>query len=654
MKENAEITRLRALPLCFGILMAAIFAWITPWSNVVRQNSPLGGSHFPVASLGFLLVTSILWNKILCKFLPRCRLYAEELLYLWLSVTVSVTLSYTGFARTFLLNISWHPEGLKKDLISGRLIFANDQMSKSILYGVQGGERMSLTELVAVIPWNDWLPTLLVWMSFMISVVIVLVGLASVFAHQWTENEKMSLPLFYIPKVFSEEAERSSLIGSMKNAFFITGLMVPMLIHTVNGLSTYIPNIPQIPTLFLAQPYIPQEGILKGFAKLKIYIYPAFIGFAYLVPRQISISVWFFFLLSFLIPGILSLFGVSIPDIALGTTFGPGAARVEEMQMVGAYGVCALFIIWLAKDHLRSIIFDPSYLPRDVPYSGLIRPRAGLTFFVIGCVLTTVWLVSFGVDLAVAVPFIAVCFMLQIVVAKMICQGGLPYFTLPVAPSDGFLAFTPTHILSSVSIYVGAMVQKVTFIDVRETLIPTLIHASSMTKNLISERKRFLIGIVTTIFVSLIVSLLCMLIIYYRYGALSLPDTWAIETIATTHDRAYSLINHPESPKFRVFIYVFIGALVMVMLIWGYHRFIWWPFHPMGYLMMYNSATHIIWFSFFAGWLCNRLVFHYGGLKTYTSVKWFFIGLIVGDVIMALLWIVTGCFAQVTYHVFPS
>jgi hypothetical protein len=81
------------------------------------------------------------------------------------------------------------------------------------------------------------------------------------------------------------------LLRSLKNAFFIAGLGVPVFIHTINGLATYFPTIPQIPTFLLAQPYIPQEGLLRSFAKLKIYIYPAFIGFAYIAPRQISLSV---------------------------------------------------------------------------------------------------------------------------------------------------------------------------------------------------------------------------------------------------------------------------------------------------------------------------------------------------------------------------
>jgi hypothetical protein len=576
------------------------------------------------------------------------------MLYIWIVGTIAATLAYTGFARTFILNIAWHPEAVRKIFNLGRIFPEGEQLTKAVLQGIPGGDRLSILSVIGAIPWHDWMPTLLAWFVFIALVMVTLLGMASVFSHQWIENERMALPLLHIPRAFSEESEKSSIFKSIGNAFFVTGVMIPVLIHTVNGLAAYFPNIPQIPTLFLAQPYIPQEGILKGFAKLKIYIYPAFVGFAYMAPRQISLSVWFFFLLGFLIPGLLGLFGVAIPSIALGTTFGPGVAKIEETQMIGAYAVCALFILWLSRRHIRSLIFDRTYLARDGEYAALVHPRTGLLLLAVGYFATAVWLMMVGMGTAAVLPFLAVCFMLQLVVAKMVCQGGLPYFTLPVAPSDGFLAFLPTKILSPMSLYLGAVVQKMAFLDVRESVLPTLVHSSAIVRYFSENRRKILTGVVISVALSLVISTVAMLVIYYKYGALSLADTWAVETVSGTHEKALALIQHPETPKAWIATYIIVGAVIMVVLIAGYHRFVWWPFHPMGYLITYNTATQLLWFSFFLGWVCNWLVFRYGGLRTYTTVRWFFVGLIVGDVMMAVVWIIVGWFTPVAYHVFPT
>jgi len=635
-----------------GVGIALILAWITPWSNIVHQNSPLGGSHFPTAPFGILLVLTVFWNSLLGRFIPRVRLHALEILYVWLVSGVATTLVYTGFARTFILNLIWHPDPMQ-NVIWKHLLPNGEHLARSVLQGVSGGGEMGIISLVEIIPWRDWLPLLSSWAIFLSFVVIALLGISGVFAHQWIENERMALPLLHIPKTFSEESERSSLLRSLKNAFFIAGLGVPVFIHTINGLATYFPTIPQIPTLLLAQPYIPQEGLLRSFAKLKIYIYPAFIGFAYMAPRQISLSVWFFFLLSFLLPGFLGLFGASIPRVALGTTFGPGITQAEEMQMIGAYGVCGVFIIWLSRRHIWNLLFDRTYLDRNSEYLGFINPRLGLIMGFAGYILAGLWLVAFGMNIVVAFSFLCVCFMLQIVVTKLICQGGLSYFTLPIAPSDGFLAFLPTKLLSSTSIYLGVVVQKMAFLDVRESLLPTLIHASALVKNPLI-RRRFFLGMVVAIIAGIAVSTVSMLVIYYKYGALSLPDSWALETVSRSHEKAFSLIQNPEAPKHWIAFYALLGAVIMSVLIGGYHRFVWWPLHPMGYLMTYNSATHVLWFSFFWGWLFNWLVFHYGGVRAYVALRWFFIGLVVGDVVMAILWIIVGWWTPVAYHVFPT
>jgi hypothetical protein len=61
----------------------------------------------------------------------------------------------------------------------------------------------------------------------------------------------------------------------------------------------------------------------------------------------------------------------------------------------------------------------------------------------------------------------------------------------------------------------------------------------------------------------------------------------------------------------------------------------------------------VLWFGFFIGWLCNTLVLRYGGVKHFKEVRGLFFGLIVGDMVMALIWLVVGFFASISYHVLP-
>ena len=156
--------------------------------------------------------------------------------------------------------------------------------------------------------------------------------------------------------------------------------------------------MPQVPTLVLAGPYFPKYGILSGFIKLKIYIYPVFIGFAFLAARQISLSFWFFFLLGGLLFGLLTVLGYNIPAASLGVTFGPTLARPEETQMIGAYGVFFLFLIWLSRQHLKDVVVQ-SFRPGPVEVNTeWFSVRLSFWIAVAGMAGIVLWAVFFGMQ----------------------------------------------------------------------------------------------------------------------------------------------------------------------------------------------------------------------------------------------------------------
>jgi hypothetical protein len=67
----------------------------------------------------------------------------------------------------------------------------------------------------------------------------------------------------------------------------------------------------------------------------------------------------------------------------------------------------------------------------------------------------------------------------------------------------------------------------------------------------------------------------------------------------------------------------------------------WWP-HPAGYVLWMAGTIDRLWFSFFLGWALKWAVSKYGGMRFYTEVRRFFIGLVVGESFAALFWAVTA------------
>lgn len=656
-----QTIRFRAvlLGLIFGL---GICVW-TPYNNLYLGATPLAGGHFPLAPFFILAWLTLIVAGLAKLFRVKPLFSGLELLTSWIIMVVVSGIAFTGLARTFFINLTapfhfatvgnrWAevlqplmPEGWRP---------ADPAVIESLYNGLDGGYRQTWGQILAHIPWGAWIGPLLTWGAFILLCYFVMLCLVNIFSRQWISNERMNFPLLQMPEMMEESFDQKGLSGFFLNHYLICGVLTSLLLHAVNGWSFYDPSIPQIPTLFLAGPYFPTTGLFSGFFKLKIYIYPAFIGFAYLTSRQISLSFWIFFLLGGLLYGVFDMVGYQIPASALGVTFGPTLTTPEETQMIGAYGVFFLFIIWLARFHLvgavkaafglnKEPLRSPEWFSTRLSFWGLLLGGAALV----------AWSVHFGMPLVPAVLLLGIFFIIMLVATRIICQGGIAYFTLTAAPTDGLLSFFGSGFLTNAGLMMGAVMQKILFVDLRESLMPSLMHASKVGEGA-KNRKMLFRGVTVALILAVAVSFVAMLALCYKYGLRDLQVEWETGTVTTVYDNVQRLIEAPSGVNNWVIGFSIAGAAIMLALVTCYQRFYWWPIHPIGYLTMYSSAMRILWFSFFVGWLCNHLTLRYGGVSLYRKVRYLFIGFILGDFLMGGIFAVIGLYMGQSYLVLPN
>ena len=345
---------------------------------------------------------------------------------------------------------------------------------EALYNGLEGGRNMGWLEILGHIPWQAWLGPLLVWTGFILLCYLVMICLVNLLSRQWIQNERMNFPLLQVPLLMEEAVDHGALLGFFTNRFLLVGLLIPVVLHLFNGLNLYIPSVPNIPTLILAGAYFPKYGLFSGFYKLKLYIYPAFIGFAFLTSRQISFSFWFLFFMGGLLLGLLSVLGYSIPASALGVTFGPHLSRPEETQSIGAFLVFFLFIVWLARDHLALVVKQALGLQKaDKTDTEWFSLRITFWAGALGLIAIIGWLHHYGLPLAASILLVFAFFAVMLVASRVVCQGGIAYFSLSAAPIDGLLSITGPGFFTNVGLLVAAVVQKVLFLDLRESLMPS-------------------------------------------------------------------------------------------------------------------------------------------------------------------------------------
>jgi hypothetical protein len=646
-----------------GIFLAVAICLVTPYNNIYLGATPLGGGHFPLAPFFIFLLLAICITLVARIFRSSLLLTGPELLVIWIEMVIGSGIAYTGFARTFLINLTTpehfatpgnHWEEVIHPLIPPALTPSDSEAITLLYNGLPGGRDMGWLEVVVAIPWAAWMPPLLLWGMFVLLSYLVMLFLINILSRQWIHNERMNFPLLKVPEMIGKAVSEKTTGSFFFNRFLLAGLSIPVFLHLINGLNLYYPSIPSIPTVILAGPYFSESGLLAGFQKLKIYLYPSFIGFAFLTSRQISFSFWFFFLVGGLLFGILNLFGYSIPVSELGVTFGPTLARPEEMQMIGAYGVFFFFLVWLARLHLFEVCKQSFFLSPPSPgRSEWFDVRISFWGAIVSFASIIGWYIWLGMAPVTAVLVVGAFFMIMLVATRIICQGGLAYFTLTAAPTDGLIALFGTKLFAGASGLLAGMSQKVLFVDLRESLMPSLLHGRHLHQNKNPALLLFS-GLAITIVASMTFSILAMMALCYRYGIRELQLDWASQTTTAVYENIYRLIAMNTATGTWIYIFALAGALVMLMLVTCYHRFYWWPIHPIGYLTAYSSAMRILWVSFFIGWACNALCMRYGGIVLFKKLQFFFIGLIIGDFLMGGGWALVGLFTDMSYQVLPD
>jgi hypothetical protein len=659
-RERGTIVRPRAFII--GFILAILICALTPFNNVYRNATPLGGGYFPLAPFYLLFWLAVITALSKKFFNIKALLTGTELIFTWGLMLLVSGIAYTGFARTFFINLTapfyfssienqW--QTIMQPLLPANLLPQSSTAIEMLYNGVEGGQDMGWIELAAKVPWAAWAVPFFSWGIFMIICYFLILCLIHIIARQAMENERMNFPLLIVPKMIQKAFDEEKLSSFFGNKFLLIGASIPVFLHLLNGLNFYFPSFPNINTLVLAGSYFPQQGLLTGFLKLKLYFYPAFIGFAFLASKQVSFSFWFFFILGSFFTGVLSVAGLSFPASQLGTTFGPTLSSPEETQMIGAFIVFAIFLVWLARFHFMEMTrhaFDfrtndslPKHTGDKIAFWGTSM----------GFIALTIWFTFHGLTLLQSILVIIFFILFTMVATRVICQGGVTYFTLTVAPLDAINTIFGLKIFSNTALLISSISQKIMFVDLRESVAPSILHTLKITKRV--KGPGVIAGVILFIMITcLFVSAVAMILLCYKYGIRELQLDWATRTTVSMYNNIFPLIqNHIEQGD-SIKYFAVAGALVMGILVICYHRFYWWPLHPIGYLMVYSSAMKILWLSFFIGWVFNTLCMRYGGITLFKKMRYFFVGLIMGDFLMGGTWALIGLFTEYGYQVLPN
>jgi hypothetical protein len=154
------------------------------------------------------------------------------------------------------------------------------------------------------------------------------------------------------------------------------------------------------------------------------------------------------------------------------------------------------------------------------------------------------------------------------------------------------------------------------------------------------NRKHLLFALMLAVVIGMLSASWGHLHISYKMG-LEQGRSWYARA---AFNRLASWAYNPASANVGGILYSVGGFLFSIILLLMRVRFLWWPLHPVGYVVSSWWTFTGLWFPILISWTIKRLVLSYGGVLAYRRAIPFFLGLVMGDVIVASTISILGIF----------
>lgn len=639
-----------------GLLLSGVLAGVCVWFETAANVHFLGGVQMPFGAV-FGLMLAILLNWPLRALAQRTRFFKPfsptELLTIYAMLMFSA-LSSTPGADNFFLSTGPTLFYYSTTENGWAALFYKYVPS----YFAPGWDGFKYQKEVIEpfytgamkwqdIPWQAWIPMLVAWGVFLSLIYSTLFFLSLLLRRQWIESEALAFPLVQLPLQMVETDDASTHPPAKVfwgNRLMWTGVAFALVIHLFRGMPTYFPDWPVINAFqgngvgltFTERPWNAIGGIGVTF-------YLAGIGIAYLLTREVSLSFWVFFLLMNYSKVLAEQFGYAVSVLPKDSYM--NKPMFLTYQSFGGWLMMGAMLLWSARRQLgylfkqavgRNIMQDGEpFSPRTIVI-GLLISVAGLF----------AWSTFAGINILSTVVFFALYMLLSIVLARVVIEGGFLFPQITFSP----LEMMTTGLMGSGAIGASSLtklsfVQPTLMSDMRTNLLPAFLHTLKMGSALKLERaqlRRLMLCAAAAVFLTLLVTIGASIVTVYRYGGLTGYTWFTFAGPQQVFTSTASVLKQQPGIDVTNLLWLAVGALVVLGMTIMRARFAWFPLHPLGYIVASGYPITQLWPSFFLGWLIKSLLMRFGGSDAVTRFRPFMIGLILGNIIAIVLWLIYG------------
>lgn len=636
--------------LFIGIFLVVVVCFIVSYAELVIGRIQVGFLQMPPAAIGIFFFV-VLLNKCLHRIAARFALNAAELIMIYCMIIVAAMVCSRGILEkiipllvtpNYFANPSnrWHDlfyPHIKKWLVPFDPELGPGQ-SPAIRFfeGLRAGE---------TIPWHAWSVPLLAWGVLILLVIFAFLCMATILRRQWVDNEKLSFPLVQPPLELVKEEQGGSIL---RDKLLWGGMALPVIVFSFNGLHNWFPNIPEITLQLLLNPYLVNPPWDKIYCWW-IYVSFAAIGFFFLLPSELIFSLWFFALLARFQDVVAASFGMELERMPVY-----GTHLFVAYQTAGAYFVLVGYLIYVSLPHLKRVFRTALGIERMDDSNELMPYRVAVWGLLGSFALIAGWSWLAGMSLWVAfLEFGVFLFIIALVMARSTAEAGMLMTETSFRPVDIYHMFAPVHNLGAANMTLLAFFDVAFLRDQRGLLFTGFLDSLKMSDGVYIRRRALLPMLAVGTLTALIVGgFLHMVIPYSRGGIMLYQAVYQGLNLAPFREfESHMAGSNPMDWQAPVFFGV--GVIFTLFLSYMRSLFYWWPLHPLGYALCVSWTISVFWFSALVAWIIKVLLLRYGGMRLYVRARPWFLGMVLGEFSMAVLWTLIGALTGAPTPEFP-
>jgi len=581
----------------------------------------------------------ILINLLLKRFAPKAALTQAEMITIYAMLSIASGLAgHDTLALTIpaIPHAFWFatPENDWASLFHSHIPRHLVVADKEIIRGFYEGDANFYTSKIL----NAWVGPTLWWTVFILALGVVMICMNVVVRKQWTEHEKLAYPIIQLPLAITDRGGAS---GFFQNRVLWYGFIIAAVLDIWHGLAYFYPSLPDFSVRHNARNWgrFFTEKPWNAVGGITVPLYPFVIGLGFLLPLDLSFSIWFFYVVEKLQRVFASAVSMPVPYF--------------DEQSIGAWMAIFIATLIVTRRHLRNvanIVLGRSSAIDDSTEP--IRYRTAILLIILASAFIIWFCLKAGMTLLIILPYFAFFFALSLAITRVRAEIGPPAHEMAgwVNGQRFLINLLGTRAVGPKNLTVFTLFWFFSGRGYREHIMPHQLESFKMAERTQMNTKRLVTAMIIAVIFGSIASFWATISELYRLGGAVTgagggigPSIGHVTYIFQWLDTTLTYPKEMDIPAvgFMAGSMAFTFILMLMRM-----RFIWWPLHPAGYAISMTGGVGYFWSCLVISSTIKWIILRFGGVALYHKAVLFFFGVLLGEYCVGAFWSVLSVVIQ--------